>query len=223
MGLFSMKVTKYFLEKNFLMVERETVLRYSGKQLLQSTFFLGKKKRYKKIFFTEVFHVFVTLFLYMHYGFSNRFVFISFFSAILFCIALIDGAKGIIPDALLGVLGSGAIVFGFFQDDRPLLFLLEGFAAGGSVLWSIFLLSRGGMGEGDIKFAAVMGLWLGWENSLLMLFLAFFFGAAAGLFLLESHKVSMQDAVPFGPFLSGAGFISCIYGAEILQFYRGCF
>ncbi len=219
----SVWIAQHFFSGQNLTVRRETVLRYSGKSLVKHAFFSERCKNNKIYIWAEGLQIFIMLLLYQQYGFSPLFFGLSFFSILILSIAIIDGERGIIPDSLLGLLGIGAIFFCFFEAERSLFFLLEGFVAGGGVLWSIFLLSHGGMGEGDIKFAAVIGLWLGWEICLLMLFLAFFFGAAAGLFLLQKRKASLQDAVPFGPFLAGAACICCLYGNEILAFYQGVF
>ncbi len=85
-------------------------------------------------------------------------------------------------------------------------------ALGGGLLLLIALASRGGMGGGDVKFAAALGCWFGWKALLLLLLLAFVSGGMAGLFLLASGLKKRKDAVPFGPFLCLAAWIVAWYG-----------
>ncbi|MDP2664327.1 MAG: prepilin peptidase, partial [bacterium] len=67
---------------------------------------------------------------------------------------------------------------------------------------SIVLLSRGKwMGFGDVKLAFLMGLFLGWPNVFIALFLAFFIGAVLGVILIISGKKQLSSEIPFGPFL----------------------
>jgi len=66
----------------------------------------------------------------------------------------------------------------------------------------IALLSRGGMGGGDVKLAAAAGAFLGLQYSLLGLLLAFIFGALVGLVLMALGKKRRKDYIPFAPFIA---------------------
>lgn len=96
-----------------------------------------------------------------------------------------------------------------------------GFLAGGLPMLVIALLARGGMGGGDIKFAAAFGIWLGWKFTLLALVLGFFSGGAAGALLLLLRRKGRKEMIPFGPFLALGAWISFLYGGEILRWYLG--
>lgn len=82
----------------------------------------------------------------------------------------------------------------------------------------LYYLSRGGMGEGDVKLAPALGLWLGLEQGLLCLLLAFVSGALAGGVLLLQGK-SRCFALPFGPFLCGGALVSFLVGEKIICWY----
>jgi leader peptidase (prepilin peptidase)/N-methyltransferase len=75
------------------------------------------------------------------------------------------------------------------------------------------------MGGGDIKLAGVLGLYLGWPNILITLFLSFIIGAVVGLIWVALKKQSLKSALPFGPFLSIATVIVMLWGAQILAWY----
>ncbi|MDY4919912.1 MAG: A24 family peptidase [Phascolarctobacterium sp.] len=96
---------------------------------------------------------------------------------------------------------------------------LAGMLVLGGLMLLIYWLARGGMGEGDVKLAAVLGLWLGVEQGLVGLLLAFISGAIFGLLLLFRSKASAEHVLPFGPFLCLGAVISCFFGNELLSWY----
>jgi leader peptidase (prepilin peptidase)/N-methyltransferase len=105
---------------------------------------------------------------------------------------------------------------------NPEIYLKEailGLLTGGGLFYLIAVLSKGGMGGGDIKLMAVLGFAAGWPLVFVVFFLAFFFGAFAGLILLFVQKKSWQHPLPFGPFLSLSFFISIFWGLPIWQWY----
>ncbi len=82
----------------------------------------------------------------------------------------------------------------------------------------LVLITRGkGMGLGDVKLAGLMGLILGWPKILLALYLAFLTGAVIGVILILLKKKKFGQYIPFGPFLTGATFISMFWGEVIFQ------
>ncbi len=96
---------------------------------------------------------------------------------------------------------------------------LQGAAAAGGAMLAAYFACRGGMGFGDVKLAAALGLWLGAGKSLLMLFLACILGGVPALFLLLLKLRGGGDALPFGPFISIGAMISLLYGDKLLKWY----
>ena len=94
---------------------------------------------------------------------------------------------------------------------------LAGAAALLAVMLAIYFASRGGMGEGDVKLAAALGLWLGVEQGLACLLLAFVGGGAVGLMLLSCGE--KRRMIPFGPFLCAAAVVAYFWGAELVAWY----
>jgi len=85
-------------------------------------------------------------------------------------------------------------------------------------LFLIHLFTRGrGMGLGDVKFAFLMGLILGFPKIILALYLAFLTGAFLGAILILTGFKRFGERVPFGPFLGSATFISLVFGDKILR------
>lgn len=92
-----------------------------------------------------------------------------------------------------------------------------------TVMLTLYFASRGGMGEGDVKLAPALGLWLGVQPGLACLLLAFVGGGAVGGLLLASGRASRRLALPFGPFLCLAAVAAHFWGSELLAWYWGFF
>lgn len=83
---------------------------------------------------------------------------------------------------------------------------LAGAVVGGGILALLAAAVPGGLGGGDVKFAAAFGLYLGPAGALLALLAAFTAAGAAGAVLLLTGRKRPRDMIPFGPFLAlGAG------------------
>jgi leader peptidase (prepilin peptidase)/N-methyltransferase len=176
---------------------------------------------------------------------------------LLLVIAAIDIRHYIIPDALsltglclglaFGIVGTfftafNLSVFGFNDPFAlwPWLDSLLGLVTGGGLIW---LSAWGGekifrqeaMGGGDIKLAAFIGAFVGWQAVLMVLFLSFLLGTLVGVPLLLLGKVKKttevfkdhpQDQpakamVPFGPFLALAAVIVLLAGKSLWGLYAG--
>jgi leader peptidase (prepilin peptidase)/N-methyltransferase len=93
-------------------------------------------------------------------------------------------------------------------------------ALGASVFFLLIaILSRGGMGGGDIKLAAMMGAFLSWPAVAVALLLAFTGGAGAGLVLMGLRKRTRKDPIPFGPSLAVGGLIALFAADGLLRWY----
>lgn len=115
-------------------------------------------------------------------------------------------------------LGSYAIIFGL----RDNIFINYFFAVllGAAIFGAIIVLSRGrGMGWGDLKLIAGMGLIFGWPEIILILALSFISGAVFSIPLLTSGRKDIKDAVPFGPFLVTGATLTFFFGYQIMRFY----
>ena len=95
-------------------------------------------------------------------------------------------------------------------------------AGGGSLLIiaiaGTYLFKKEAMGGGDIKLAAMIGAFLGWQLTLLSLFFGFFLGAIIGIIVLVLSK-GKSEIVPFGPFIALGTIIAIFWGANIINWY----
>jgi leader peptidase (prepilin peptidase)/N-methyltransferase len=87
--------------------------------------------------------------------------------------------------------------------------------AAAAIFWVLNLVTRGGMGLGDVKLAAGIGLVLGLGHTSLVITafaLAFITGAIASLIGVATRRISLKSALPFGPFMMLGAWISLLAG-----------
>jgi leader peptidase (prepilin peptidase)/N-methyltransferase len=100
-------------------------------------------------------------------------------------------------------------------------------AIGGGIGLGLFLLvvliSRGGMGWGDIKLAALIGVVTGFRLVFVALLMGIILGGLVAGLLLALKIKKRKEAIPFGPFLSVATIVTLLWGNNILDWYLGLF
>jgi len=142
------------------------------------------------------------------------------FTWTLLVIAVIDARTGRVPNrltypltpALLGLLVLAALLNG--EPARAGSALLGGVAAF-AVLLVLALINPRGMGMGDVKLAAFIGVglgYLGWSELLAGLLAGFLIGGIVALVLLATRLRGRKDLIPFGPYLAGGAFLALFIG-----------
>ncbi len=156
--------------------------------------------------------------LFLRFGWPD-FLFQAAFFAVLLVIFFIDLEHQIIPNRLVLALLSYTLLLRFVQPVIPWSTSLWGGLLGGALFLFLAVVSRGGMGGGDIKLVTVLGFWFGWGQLLLLLFLAFLSGGLLGGLLLALGLKKRKDGIPFGPFLVFAALVVTVWGESILGWY----
>ena len=130
-----------------------------------------------------------------------------------------DLRYGIIPDKV--VFSAITIIFLYLFINPSSLIINHLFSAVGASLFFLllFLITKGkGMGFGDVKFAFLMGLILGFPNIIVGLYVAFLTGAIIGcILILWRKKRVFGTAIPFGPFLVIGTLVSIFLGDFLFQ------
>jgi leader peptidase (prepilin peptidase)/N-methyltransferase len=143
--------------------------------------------------------------------------------AALVAISVIDLRYQIIPDAIT-LPGIPAGVLASLASHRvSWLESVAGILLGAGLFVAVIVLSRGGMGGGDLKLGAMLGAFLGWQALIVALFVAIVLGGASALVLLASGRLARKDAIPFGPFLALGGAVALFWGDAIVAWYLGGF
>lgn len=139
--------------------------------------------------------------------------------ALLIPASIIDFKWQIIPNRLilLGILAGVMVVIpaGLIS----LVSAAKGFLAGGLLMLVMFFLSLGRLGGGDIKLTAVIGLFVGWRQVLLVVFFSYLVGGLTSLFLLLTKRKKFSDPLPMGPFISLATVITVFWSKYVLAWY----
>lgn len=142
------------------------------------------------------------------------------FIAALVAITRIDLEHRIIPNRILAPLAVIALVLtAIFEPHQLIERLIAGAAAGGFLL-AVVLAYPKGMGMGDVKLAAVMGLVLG-RGVAPALLVALVAGTLAGIAIMARHGVvqGRKTAIPFGPFLALGGVVGVFAGPTLANAY----
>ncbi|MGI6091440.1 MAG: prepilin peptidase [Negativicutes bacterium] len=172
--------------------------------------------RYSLIeFLTGIIFVFCLLI----FNISHSLITAIIFSCFLVVITFIDIDHQLILDKVLVWLAGTGVAINLWLNSLNILDMLLAAFVGGGIMLVIAVASRGGMGGGDIKFAAALGIWLGWKLTLLTLFLAFILGGLGGGIVLLLKLKGRKDYIPFGPFIALGAFISLLYGNQIINWY----
>jgi leader peptidase (prepilin peptidase)/N-methyltransferase len=146
-----------------------------------------------------------------------------FFLATLVAVTAIDLEHQLIPDRItlpgiaVGFLASLA------NPSVSWLASLLGIALGGGLIFVIIVVSRGGMGGGDMKLCAMMGAFLGPKLALLAIFSGVVAGGMVAAILLASGLRGRKDPIPFGPFLALGGVVALFSGEDIVRWYFSAF
>jgi len=146
------------------------------------------------------------------------------FSYFLVALTLIDMDEYLLPDNLTLPL----VWIGLFANSFALFTSLEnalyGAMAGYLSLWSIYWLfkivtGKEGMGFGDFKLLAAIGAFLGWQALPVVILLSSVVGAVVGILGIVILGRDKNIAIPFGPYLAAAGFITALWGNDITAAY----
>ena len=167
---------------------------------------------------TEMFTALMFLFLSFYFN-GWQLVSMMVLAGILTAAAVMDYQHCIIPNRL--VISGFILGVPLFFMDTGLSWKLHllGVLAGGGPLLFLAMLTRGGMGGGDIKLAGVVGLFQGPRLVLLTLFIGSLLAGSIGIGLIMLGKKGRKDTMVFGPFLAVGAFIAIIWGGRLLNWY----
>lgn len=165
------------------------------------------------------------VYLYWQYGASFTMASYAVLAVMLLVIFFIDLDHQIIPDVVsLPGIGIG-LAFSLLPEGIGILPALTGMLVGGGSLYAIALLGdwlfkKESMGGGDIKMAAMLGAFLGWQKVLFVFMASAVIGLVVSVVVMFfSARVRETRMIPFGPFLALAAAVAVLYGERIIGFY----
>ena len=176
----------------------------------------------------EVFTGIASVIIGWHFGVSMQTLAALFLTWCLIAASGIDIGHRLLPDSItlpllwLGILLSLFDVFVSLEDS------VIGAMAGYLSLWTVFILfklvtGKEGMGHGDFKLLAMLGAWLGWMPLFAVILTSSLVGAIIGISMILLNKTERGTQIPFGPYLAAAGWITLLWGNELMHFYTSLF
>jgi len=182
----------------------------------------------RKLFWVELATGLIFALLYWHYGLSVELGVMAFYACLFTIIFVIDLEHGLILNKVVYPGMVVALLLALLP--RPWLtqWIVTGVAnaaLGGAVgfviLFLIAIVSRGGMGWGDVKLAALIGLATGFPLVFFSLIMGAILGGIVAVALMIAKKKTRRETIPFGPFLAVAAMITLLWGSNILNWYLG--
>jgi leader peptidase (prepilin peptidase)/N-methyltransferase len=134
---------------------------------------------------------------------------------VLVAVTVIDVKHLIIPDRIVIFTAAIGVIFAIVFRSN-ITELAGGIFIPAGILFLLSIISRGGVGGGDIKFMFALGFFLGWLN-LLALMIGWILGGIAGMLMLLSGKKGRKDTIAFGPYLAAGVLSAMFWGWEIVQ------
>ena len=168
----------------------------------------------------EIIGAMIAVLLLVRWGISFTFIVALTAAFFLLLNTLTDYEEGYIFDFFsIGMLVP-AFLFRLPGGTQSLLNGLYGAAAGYLIFAVIILISRGGMGWGDAFLMCGLGGFIGWELVLIAFYIGIMTGGVAVIYLMCRGKVKWgkKQTIPLGPYLAIGGFITLLYGPDILLF-----
>lgn len=172
----------------------------------------------------EISTALLSLVIAQHYGVSLMTCYALILTWGLIALTMIDFDHMLLPDQIvLPLLWLGLLV-NISNGFVPIEDAVIGAAAGYSSLFIIFWLfkmatGKEGMGFGDFKLFALFGAWVGWQLLPLLILMASVVGAIIGISLMLFKNHQKGQAIPFGPYLAIAGWITLLWGDIIWSWY----
>lgn len=174
----------------------------------------------------ELFTAIACTFAAYQFGVTSQALWTVAFTYVLVTLLFIDLDKMLLPDQLtlpllwLGLLLSTQNIFVGTTD------AIIGAAAGYLSLWSVYWLfklatGKEGMGYGDFKLLAALGTFTGWQGLPVIILLSSFVGAIAGILIMTIQNKGKSLAIPFGPYLAVAGWLTLLFKDAIITTYLG--
>jgi leader peptidase (prepilin peptidase) / N-methyltransferase len=154
--------------------------------------------------------------LFMKYGAGLLFIKYALFVSVLILVGVIDHETG---EVYTSTIAFGVAAGGLFAALEPgqgidcILGALAGFA----VISAIAI--TGGMGWGDADICLLCGLFLGLSYTLLMIFISFIIGAAAGLIMIWVAGKAGNERIAFGPYIAASAIITLFFGDNLVLLY----
>jgi len=159
-----------------------------------------------------------------HFGYSWSALAGVVMTWILVALIFIDIDTMLLPDQLTLPLLWMGLLFSIVNPAVTSADSIIGATVGYLSLWSVYwafkrLTGKEGVGYGDFKLLAALGAWMGWQYLAIVVLMSSLVGAVIGISVLSFQGKDKGQAIPFGPYLAIAGWLTLLYGDWISTKY----
>ena len=156
-------------------------------------------------------------YLYSHYGFHIDLPIILFYCCLFIILMVVDLEHNLILNKVTYPAMVVALLISVFSAEPGIVHAAIGGGIGLGLFLLVALISRGGMGWGDVKMAVLIGLVTGYPLIFIALVLAIILGGLVAIMLLMFKKKGRKEGIAYGPYLSLAAIATLLFGTEILD------
>ncbi len=169
----------------------------------------------------------LAVFLVFRYGFTMQTLFYLTFTFMLIPLTFIDIEHKLLPDSITYLVLWTGIIYSLLGYNITLESSIYGVLIGYLSLWGVYIgfkaiTGKEGMGHGDFKLLAAIGAWIGWKMLLPAILIASLVGTVISITMLALSKKSNNaqlNTIPFGPYLALGGWITLLWGTDLLNWY----
>jgi len=161
------------------------------------------------------------LLFWYQYGLSRQFAFTLIYSCFFVVIFFIDIKHYLVLNRVIYPAIVIALVIAAATQYHDIEVPLLGGLVGGGIPFVIALVVPGGMGMGDVKLGAFIGIIVGWPQVIMFWIASVILGGFFAIGLLLTKKKGRKEAIPFAPFMVIGGIITMIYGKGWIHFFLG--
>ena len=156
--------------------------------------------------------------LFWRLGLSSAFLLAGLFTSVLVAVSLVDLVTHTIPNSFVAA-GLAIAAAGLPARIIRTGEWIGGALCAGLVFLVISVVSRGGMGGGDVKLAFVIGGAVGWPGAVVFLMATFITGAVVALILMAAGLKGRRDYIPFGPVMAAGAVVTFLWGNAFIHWY----
>lgn len=156
---------------------------------------------------------------YLHFGFTNELILGLLLISLIIPITVSDITYHKIPNKILLFFTPLFMIYHFIYPISPWWNSLLGAGVAFLLVFLIILLSKGGMGMGDLKYYTLFGFIFGLGPFFLLFFLSTVYGAIVGIIKMKIDGTGGKTKIAFGPFIGLAALTVFYFGDAIIHWY----
>lgn len=160
---------------------------------------------------------------YLIFGFNSRLILGLLLISLIVPVTVSDIEYKRIPNRILIFFSPLFLIYRLFFPLNP--FYMSGIGAVFAfiLVLMIILISKGGMGVGDLKYFTLFGFIFGLYHFLLLFFLSTLFGSIGGLITMKINRLGRKSRIAFGPYIGLAALTVFFVGEPLIGWYISLF